>query len=405
MPNVPKGRFWDADLLVNFCLEAVQYAAGCNASVGIDSWGVDHAFVDQDDKIVFGPVMYRDPTHLAQFDKALKDRHFAFQRTGIAHQPFNTLYQLAARSMEDPSLRHRADWFLIPDLMGLFLTGVRRHERTQASTTQLMGLDGTWNREMFDLAGWPVPRLEPTKCGSVLGHCQGVPIVTVASHDTGSAVVGVGSMLKGEAYLNVGTWALLGVVLDCPNTTPEAEKGNWTNEWAHDDKIRFLKNIPGFFVINRLCQELGSGDSVGDWLERRDQTFLGRFDPHDPRLYNPDSMVEAVSAACTIAPKDSQQFAEAALSSLVECIVTDLRDLEALTGNLSQIRVVGGGSRSRSFCEALARATGMKIVAGHVEATVLGNLALQFVATEDMGPSETENLLQHASYDESVGAA
>lgn len=392
VPNTPKGRCWDVDLLVGFCRKAAAYASEHKASIGIDSWGVDHGFLDREGRIVCGPVMYRDPSHLSQYELFQDRRSRLFELTGIAHQPFNTLYQLAARVQEDPQLPNRADWHLMPDLMNFFLTGQRRHEQTQSSTTQLMGLDGQWCQEALEMVGWPMPELDPKPCGGIVGSAESVPVVSVASHDTGSAVLGVGRLSAEDAYLNVGTWALLGNVIDAPCATKAAEAGGWTNEWGYKGQIRFLKNIPGFYVVNRLHEELKVKESVGEWLSERDKSFSGRFDVQDTALYNPSSMLGACSAITSKAPETSAQWAQAALSSLVECIANDLPNLAEVTGRSpKRLRVVGGGSRSAEFCQALASAANIEVVAGPVEATVLGNLALQFVATGEIAEDDLQD--------------
>lgn len=394
-PNEPLGRCWDTSLLTAFCRSALDFAASKNASLGIDSWGVDHGFLDSHGDLVCGPVMYRDPSHLHQYDKFSFFRKRLFELTGIAHQPFNTLYQLAARLEEDSTLPMRAQWYLMPDLMNYFLTGKRSHEQTQSSTTQLMGLDGTWCREAFELVGWPVPDQEPCPCGGIVEVVEKVPVVSVASHDTGSAVLGVGELRPNDAYLNVGTWALLGNVLERPCASSAAEEGGWTNEWGFGGAIRFLKNIPGFYVVNRLHRELGVNTSVGEWLQSRNTAFRGRFNVQDTSLYNPESMPMACNAIVSVVPTSLEDWAQAALASLVECIASDVPKLASTTGRtIDRIRVVGGGSRSVAFCQALADETSVDVVSGPVEATVLGNLALQFVATGQIRP---ENLSRTVS--------
>lgn len=381
IPNTPRGRFWDLDLILGFCRQAARFAADRSASVGIDSWGVDHGFVSPDGRVEYGPVLYRDPSHSRKAEELSEIRHRLFGLTGIAHQPFNTFYQLAARMEEDPGLLQRCEWYVMPDLIGLLLTGERQVEQSQASTTQLMGLDGRWSPEAFGLLGADPPSRQPVRCGRVVGTAEGAPLVSVASHDTASAVLGVGELEDGDAYLNVGTWALLGVMLDRPETGSEAEEGGWTNEWAHDGRIRFLKNIPGFYVLNRIHDELKVPVSIGEWLSSRDTSFTGRFDPQHPSLYNPESMPQACAALLSSEPATAEQWAQAALGSLVTCIVADVPRLaRASQRPVQRLRVVGGGSRSVEFCQALADASGMAVVSGPDEATVLGNLALQFAA-------------------------
>ena len=46
-----------------------------------------------------------------------------------------------------------------------------------------------------------------------------------------------------------------------------------------------------------------------------------------------------------------------------------------------EIRIVGGGSRNRLLNQFTADATGRTVIAGPVEATALGNIAMQMLAT------------------------
>src|SRR5262249_7447529 len=138
------------------------------ATVGIDSWGVDNGFLDPEGKLTGSPVCYRDLSHLAAFEELAPHRSRLYELTGTQHQPFNTICQLVARRKEDPSLPGTSEWMILPDLIAFLLGGGRNHEITQASTTQLLGLDGKWSEEAFEIAGWPVPERQPAMPG-VLG--------------------------------------------------------------------------------------------------------------------------------------------------------------------------------------------------------------------------------------------
>lgn len=391
-PHAPverNGRVeWNFDLLVGLAREAVAYASSNfdDATVGIDSWGVDHGFLAADGTIVQTPVAYRDRSHQAAFERLAPHQDELYALTGIQHQPFNTVYQLAARAIDQPELRG-CDWLLIPDLIGYMLTGVRNTELTMASTTQLMGLDNRWCPRAFELAGWPVPDRQPTAPGSVVGTCEGVDVVSVGSHDTASAVLGLGPLQPSQAFLNVGTWSLLGAVVDRPLL---ADAG-FTNERMTDGRIRYLANIPGFYIINRVHEELGLDVSVPDWL-RQAGSSRSFVDVMHLDFYNPDRMTDALVKHLGHVPADTAEWASVALSSLVHTTVAQLRRLEQNTGRVvTEIRLSGGGSQSRPFAQALSDASGREVVAGPAESTVLGNLALQFWAqgafgsVEDMG--------------------
>jgi rhamnulokinase len=376
---------WDIEFMLTFCQAACAHAAALSpeATVGIDSWGVDHGFIGTDGRLVQPPACYRDPLHQAVFEELSAMRSRLYQLTGIAHQPFNTFYQLIARARQNPSLPSSgARWLILPDLILHLLGAEAGYERTQASTTQLMGLDGKWCQEAFDLAGWPAPPVQPEDPGQVAGKAEGgTRIVRVGSHDTASAVAGLGTLEDDEAFLNAGTWSLLGCILEKPLVNPEAEAANFSNEWTVDGRIRFLKNIPGFYVINRLHEELHVGESVPDWISRADQSYGARIDLFNPEFFNPPSMLEAVRNQIEQDPPTPEAWAGLALMSLAEGASDQLHQLEKIVGRkFAKIRLAGGGSNSRAFCEALANVTGRAVLAGPAEATVLGNLGAQFLA-------------------------
>ena len=384
-PIERNGRLeWDLDALLKLCREAVEFAESRfeSATVGIDSWGVDHGFLDSKGNLLGAPVCYRDRSHEAALPGLDPYQARLYALTGIQRQPFNTLVQLVARRLEDPTLPERAHWVLLPDLFAHLLGGTLGCEISHASTTQLLGLDSRWSDEAFAIAGWPVPAHQPSLPGALIGRASNrVAIARVAGHDTASAVCGLGPMHAEQAFLNVGTWSLLGCVLDEPLVGQGASSGNFSNERAADGRVRFLKNIPGFYIVNRLHEELGIADPVPDWLARADRSVQARIDVLDPGLFNPPSMLEAIRARLDRVPGTPEAWAGLALMSLVETTAVELRALESATDRkFNQIRASGGGAASNAFCHALTNATGCTVSAGPLEATLLGNLAVQMLA-------------------------
>lgn len=377
---------WDGDGLLAFCREAVRYAEAAFecASLGIDSWGVDHGFHDLDTGDSIGnPVCYRDLSHAAAMEAMQADWNRLYELTGIQRQPFNTIYQLIARRLEDPSLPDRATWLLLSDHLGYRLGGPEHYEFSQASTTQLMGLDGDWCEEAFAIAGWPIPAFPPVLPGRILAQVgDRVELVSVGTHDTASAVCGLGALAAETLFVNVGTWSLVGVVENSPIVGEAARTANLTNERTVDGRVRLLKNVPGFYVINRLHEELGVAESVPDWLTGANHDFEGRINVMDEAFFNPTSMVEACLARASRTPDSARDWAGMALSSLVDAIAAVPGELAGVTGRrVTRVRVGGGGSQSAAFCRRLAAVTGLPVLAGPSEATVLGNLAMQFLAT------------------------
>jgi len=388
---------WDVDGLYGLCERAWNHArTGFDeATVGIDSWGVDHGFVDQNLKLVQPPVAYRDHSHQEMFESMVAHRDRLYAITGIQHQPFNTIYQLACRGHEQADLKELR-WLCTPDLMGLKLTGVLHCEYTMASTTQLMGLDDAWSREAFDLIGWPVLDVPISMPGRIIATVDNVRLASVGSHDTASAVFGLGPLGPDQAFLNVGTWSLVGTMLDAPNLSDPA----FTNERAVDGRVRYLTNIPGFYVINRVYEELGLDCGVGAWLSTAEGLPPGRVDLTHPAFFNPASMSEAiVEASGQPCPDSAAGWAALSLGSLVETTSRQLEQLgRATQRTFREIRLSGGGSRSEVFCRHIANRCGLRVVAGPEEATLLGNFGMQFVASGEVESITTASTLIGRSF-------
>jgi len=389
IPHGPTERdgvlYWDIDKLLGLCRSASSYASSRfeSATLGIDTWGVDHGFLDLEGQPIGPPVCYRDISHLAAFESLASLRARLYSLTGIQHQPFNTICQLLARRLASPSLPSMTSgWFVLPDYLAYLLSGEKNMELTQASTTQLLGLDGKWSAEAFEMIGWPVPSIEPSLPGQLGGTVRGssVRLAHVGSHDTASAVCGFGELADDQVFLNVGTWSLVGCVIDQPLATPEAEAAMFTNERTVDGRVRFLKNVPGFYVINRIHEELGISGSVPDWLAAGSPVDE-RVDLLHPDFYNPPSMVELCASLAGRRPKSEAEWAGLALSSLTSTLAKQPFEMEKLTGRrFTSFRVGGGGSQSRIFCQSLADESGLTVYAGPAEATVLGNVAMQLLA-------------------------
>ena len=230
-------------------------------SIGVDTWGCDYALLDARGQLIEQPYHYRD----VRTDGAMEavwqrvSREEIYAITGIQFLVFNTLYQLYAACQKSPELIASAASFgTIPDLLNYWLTGELRGEFTMATTTQFV--DATtrdWARELLARLDIPTrllpPMIEP---GSVLGALKadactalaGTPVVTPATHDTGSAVA---SVLSGRhtAFISSGTWSLLGTEVTEPVITPRARDLNFTNEGGVCGTTRLLKNIGGLWLL------------------------------------------------------------------------------------------------------------------------------------------------------------
>lgn len=373
-------------------------------SVGIDTWGCDYALLGEHGDLLENPYHYRD----SRTDGVMAEvwqrvsREQIYSVTGIQFLTFNTLYQLYAACRETPKLIAAASRFAtIPDLLNYWMTGELTAEYTMATTTQFVAAKTrSWATGLLDDLDIPT-RLLPAlvEPGTLVGEVRrdvcaalaGTPVVVPASHDTGSAVA---SVFAGgtTAFLSSGTWSLLGTELQAPVMTPKARDLNFTNEGGVCGTTRLLKNIGGLWLL-QACRRSWAASGHDFPYEMllagaadEPHAFRSLFDPDHRGFFQPPDMVAAMGDYCRQTgqpvPGSPAAFARAILESLAFKYRAVLQSLEELTGTrFEEIRIVGGGSRNRLLNQFTADATGRTVVAGPVEATALGNIAMQMLAT------------------------
>jgi rhamnulokinase len=408
-PRVSGGHLrWDAARIFGE-IEAGLRTAGEQAralgrplhSIGVDSWGVDYGLLDDGGRLVEDPVCYRDARTAGVPARVFErvPRAEVFRRTGIQVLDFNTVFQLDAHRHEGlpPSARRL---LMIPDLVNHRLTGRAVTEYTNATTTQLVEAEtGDWDRDLAGRLDLPVHLLgEIVPAGTDLGALSpdralalgldGVRVIAPATHDTGSAVTGA-PLTQGWAYISSGTWSLVGIERDAPLVNADVARANFTNEGGAYGTIRFLKNVMGLWILERCRQEWdeeGAGRGYDELLGEvaaLDRS-PGLIFPDDPRLLNPPRMTTALAAQMTetgqAVPTAPAAMAKVILDSLALRYASVVRTMESLAGGaVAGVQIVGGGSRNDYLNQATADATGRPVVAGPVEATVIGNVLVQSV--------------------------
>lgn len=408
--NINGSLYWDVLRLFyeikQGILNCVHTGDGDIDSIGIDTWGVDYGLLDKNDKLLSNPYHYRDTRTDGMYEKAFEivPKEEIFKETGIAFNWFNTLYQLLSSKLsDDVSLKEAKTMLFIPDLFNYFLTGKKRTEYTIASTSQMFNSQKyDWSREMLDKFGINPDMLpEMVYPGEIIGTIKPelaeelgikeVPVVAVASHDTGSAVASVPvTDSKDFVYISSGTWSLMGVELDKPNVSDAALKYNFTNEGGVNKSIRFLKNIMGLWLIQesrRQWQREGTLLSF-DELEReaRDASpFRSLIDPDYPEFQTPGNMPERIRKYCKMTNQPIPETTGAVIRTIAESLAFKYRQvvegMEEVTGKkYSVINIVGGGIKDKMICQFTANATNRVVNAGPVEATSIGNVIVQGIA-------------------------
>lgn len=381
-------------------------------SIGVDSWGVDYGLLDSSGSLVSLPYHYRDSRTDGMIEQVCSKlgRQQIFARTGIAFQPFNTLYQIAAMQKNRPEAFAAADRYLsIPDLITYWLTGKMVNEISHASTTQLFNPNtGDWDWETIDGMGFP-RKLFGTlvESGTVVGKLHrfvaeelnapsDIVVVAVGTHDTASAVAAVPAK-EGEdfLYISSGTWSLLGVESETPVLTDSALESGFTNEKAVNGNIRFLKNIMGMWIQQECVRYWESLGEQIQWkgLDRetlQGSTYPGYIDPDDQRYLKPNSaqslMVDRVARQCEEfgfpAPRSHGEYMVAIYRGLAKAYAKAIAHLGSITGKrYGALHVIGGGCKNEILDQWTADETGLTVFAGPVEATALGNMLVQKFAT------------------------
>lgn len=403
-------RLWDE--IINGLRQAGERGTEI-ASIGFDTWGVDYGLIGKSGRLIHQPTAYRDPAKHKLYH-AIRDQltdQRIYDRTGIQFMPINSLYQLAVDALDpDRPLERAESLLMVPDLLGYWLTGEKANEHTFASTSQCYdAATCTWTADLLDDIGVPSAIFERiVQPGSrdplgtlnrISAEATRLPISTrvsvVGSHDTASAVVAVPMTDPAtSAYISSGTWSLVGLELDAPVRTPEALAANFTNEAGIDGTTRFLKNCAGLWLIQecrRVWAEAGQAYSFAELAAMAGQApgLVSLFDPDDPSFATPGDMPTRIRRACQAhgepEPRNEAALIRAILDSLALRYDALLRTASALTGRtLKTLHIVGGGSANTLLNQISADATGLQVVAGPIEATALGNAAVQAIACGDM---------------------
>lgn len=400
--------YWDFPRLFHELKNGLKKAAlkGIDISgIGIDTWGVDYGLIDKNGDLLSNPIHYRDNRTDNIIDDIEKIMSFEeiYKVTGIQYLQLNTLYQLYADLKFRPDILEKADALLfMPDLFNFYLTGQKYNEYTIASTSQMLEVfSKTWALEMLEKLSLPTKILQKIIMpGNIIGKLTkdiqeetglpDVPVMSVGSHDTASAVAA--TPLEGEncAYISSGTWSLLGVESKEPIVNEDSLKDNFTNEGGLEGRIRFLKNINGLWMIQQLKKhwqehgiDVGYGEISKAAAAVKNDGFI--IDPNDKSFLAPLNMATAVQQYCINngqgEPREIGEIARAVYNGLAREYKARISALEEITGRtIDVINMVGGGIQDEFLCQHTANITGKTVLAGPIEATALGNILAQLIA-------------------------
>jgi rhamnulokinase len=398
--NAPRRRgnslTWDTERIFSEITAGIKRCAALGKPpdyIAVDTWGVDYVLLDRKGRVLEPAYAYRDSRTAAFLDTSVPYEEL-YRVTGIARQPFNTVYQLLADKAAG-RLKDAAALFFLPEYFSHRLTGdysgKKNSEYTEASTSGLLDAEKrTWALPLIERLALPPslfdpPREPPYAAGiidaALASGCK-AEILMIAGHDTASAVSVVG---EDDLYISSGTWSLLGIQ-SSPILTDAAREAGYTNEGALNGRVRFLKNIMGLWVLQQTRHELGDRHSFGE-LESLAREAEGKnprapaVDITKPRFLSPPSMIDALKdeyRGSGWMPQSPGELAYGIYLSLASSYKKAVDDLEAVTGKkYPAISIIGGGSRDAYLNSLSARSTGKEIRTGPAEATAVGSILLQ----------------------------
>lgn len=379
----------DTDMIMREVNTAID-KAGKIDSLAFDTWGVDYALLDENDKIIELPYHYRDNRTANAVEKAVKimPESKLYALTGNQIMNINTLFQL----LSDKNLSKAKTLLFMPDLFTYLLCGNKVSERTIASTSQMLNPEnGEWSEEVlnaFSIDKSIFPRL--CSSGTISGEYKGIKVISVAGHDTQSAVAAVVNSDENTAFLSCGTWSLIGCETDSPILNDLSFKNQLSNELGANGKINFLKNISGLWLIQEVRRDYkkkGFDYSYAD-LERfalESQPFKCFVDPDSPLLFSHGDLPEKIADYC----KKTNQEVPKNVGETVRCIYESLalkyrysleQIQECTNKKLNKLAIIGGGTKDGLLCQMSADCLDIEVTAGPIEATALGNIVLQLIA-------------------------
>ncbi len=403
--------YWDILRLFHEIKQGITKAKNSTdfESIGIDTWGVDYGILTKNGDLLGNPYHYRDTRTEGVIEdmSSIVPKDELYKLTGNQLIEFNTIFQLYVFKKQRPELLEHIDKvLLIPDLFNYFLTGKMAAECSIASTTQMMNpYTKEWEYTLMDKLGlkreW-FPEIIPG--GTVLGTlkediCEELDVsaknvIAVSEHDTASAVAAVPTEEKDFVFISCGTWSLFGTELEEPVISELSQKYNITNETGYNNTTRFLKNIIGLWLIQETRRQFkrdGKNYSYADMenLARAEKPFTCFIDPDAPQFMTPGNMPKKIREFCEKTGQTVPETDGAVIRCIYESLAmkykyTFLQLKECCGKDFSVIHMIGGGTKDTFLCQMAANAANVPVVAGPIEGTAAGNVAVQLIANGEI---------------------
>ncbi len=429
--SVAGTTYWDVLRLFHEIKQGIIKAkqAGGFDSIGIDTWGVDFGLIDEHGCLLENPIHYRDTRTVGMIEQAEKyiSKREMYDITGIQFMELNTVFQLLALKEKRPHMLERADKVLfMSDLFSYMLTGQMNTEYSIATTSQLIDLEtNSWSEKLLDKLGIDKNIFAPlVKSGTRVGmlrpeiceECgvESVPVIAVCEHDTQSAISAVPCPDNEFAFISSGTWSLFGTELEKYVVNDTTYEINVTNEGGFDYSVGFLKNIIGLWLIQESRRQWAREGENYSYAELEKSALAAEpfkcfIDPDAPEFVPHGNIPRRVREYC----KRTNQYVPETVGEIMRCIYESLAmkyretfdKIKECTGkDYPVIHVIGGGTKDTLLCQLTANSCGVEVKAGPIEATVLGNIAVQLISAGEIESikearkiiSESENVVTYA---------
>lgn len=373
-------------------------------SLGVDTFGVDYGLFGRDGLLLEDPVTYRESARQEAFHRATAEVSVEefYRHTGSQVLPINTVFSLVAERDLRPELLQDASYLLmLADIFHRLLSGSTVTERTAVSTSGMYDMaQGSWAFELIDRLNLPRHLLpEVVNPGTQLGRVIGdnataglsdTQVIMPAAHDTASAVASIPGVDKNCLYISSGTWSLVGVITPKPVITAETLRFNLTNEAGYPNNIRVLRNLMGLWPVQECRRVWADEGNSLDYAElmnmaAKEPALVSIVDPADTAFLSPGNMPRRIQEYCKTAgfpvPETKAQIVRVVIDSLALSYRIAAEDIQLATGVVvKEVRVVGGGVNNTLLQQATADATGLPVITGSAEATVLGNAMVQLIS-------------------------
>lgn len=406
------GLVWDIEHLWEEILSGLAEAdrIGCRPySVAVDTWGVDYVLLDRQDRVLGHGFSYRNGRTADAVPQVHNELPFEklYAKTGIQFASFNTIYQLYC-DKKSGKLDAAESFLMLPDYFHFRLTGVKRQEYTNATTTGMVNAEThRWDEEILSTLGFPGKLFGAlTEPGQRVGEFTDEVVSRVgyraqvmlpATHDTASAVLAA-PIAEGAPYISSGTWSLLGTEQKRACTNEKARLANYSNEGSVDGCFRLQKNIMGLWMIQQVRHETGDAYSFEELASMaRASEVSDTVSVNDSRFLAPTDMTREIWSAVG-RELSLGETAFVIYDSLARSYAEAMAELEAIIGcRYDTLNIIGGGSKNRFLNELTAKYTKRKIVTGPAEGTAIGNMLMQMIGAGDVADvAEGRKIVKHS---------